>query len=195
MKKDQSKNGAAEIEETDAAEQESNVGTLEQEASEQDQPEQNDGRTPREGYAKCLFGSGDDAGMVVVKDGGMVVAEIDDVLIQIPVTREAIEASCEKYTTEITDADGVVHRLSGMDAAVVSKYLHAMESLRGEIRTDAKKDRLQTDEYYRNRFWNFVSFGGGTRSGRKVEPVKADALEGLSAAEIIAYMKKQGLVS
>lgn len=118
-----------------------------------------------EGYIETLFGSGDEAGLVVVKTDGREVFRVSDVTHPMPVTQDALEHAFNGYTFMVVDTDGNEHILCGMLAAAAAKYVHGIESVRSGIRQDCKKGAVPTAAAARKRFADFTQVGGSTRAG------------------------------
>lgn len=137
------------------------------------------------GFVRSLFGSGKKAGIVSVKDKGKVVATLNDVIVHVPVTREALEEVFKAYKHKVVGTDGTVHVLTGIDAAACAKWGHAAESIRGEMRQDAKDGVLKTDDTYRGMFAAFRNIGGGARGGRRA-PALSKAEEAEATAKAMA---------
>lgn len=145
------------------------------------------------GYVRTLFGSGDDAGTVVVNAKGRELARYYDVTHPFPVTREALEYAFRGMAWVVVDVDGTEHTLTGIDAAAAAKYQHSVEAVRGSIRTDLLKGRPVSPELAQHRFDAAVTFGGKTRSGGRVVATEGE-LENLSKEEIIKLLKARGAV-
>lgn len=146
------------------------------------------------GFVWCLFGKD---GTCEIKDKGKLVLTLKNVLVQYPVTAAAIEACCKDYEYVVKDIDGKEYKLSGVHAAVLSKYDHALETIRGLGRPVRDKDGTVTrtglpGPSLLQRFLTFTGFGGRQRSGG----IATETLDSFNAqnfgsdAEALAALKR-----
>lgn len=103
-----------------------------------------------QGYTRCLFGSGEDAGTFEV-NGSLALDKSEKNLPKVslftmsdaecwfPITDATLKASCKDYSYSFEDVDGKEHAFTGWQAAVLKAYSHAMESVRSFVRTEATR--------------------------------------------------------
>lgn len=133
------------------------------------------------GFVWCLFGKD---GTCAIKDQGKTILTLTNVLVQYPVTPAAIEACCKGYEYVVKDIDGKEYPLTGVHAAVLSKYDHSLETIRGLGRpTRNKKGEViragLPGPSLLQRFLGFTGFGGRQRSGGTIA---AETLDSFNAS-------------
>lgn len=148
------------------------------------------------GYVWCLFGKD---GTCEINGKGMPVPLIlKNVLLQYPITKAAIEDCCKEYEYVVKDVDGKEYSFTGIHAAVLSKYDHALETIRGLGRPVLDKKGKVTRNglpgpALLQRFMAFTGFGGRQRSGGTVSAETLDSFNANnfgSDAEALAALKR-----
>ena len=149
------------------------------------------------GYVWTIFGDKD--GLLEIHDKGKLVVSLKNALVQFPVTPAAIAECCKDYEYVVTDVDGKEYPFRGVNAAVLSKYDHALETVRGLGRpTRNKKGEVTRTGLpaasLLQRFLTFTGFGGRQRSGvvmpaETLESFNADNFG--SADEALAALKAE----
>lgn len=138
------------------------------------------------------------------KDGKIIVKDsvtkkdvtLNNPVLHVPVTTEAIAAACKDYSFVVVDTDGKEHVLKGVEAAAVAKYWHGAESVIGLARgKNTKKgiiSGLPAAEVVA-RLAQLCKLGGSQSGGSKT--IAEDELDGMSAEEIKAFLRTRGFVA
>jgi hypothetical protein len=148
------------------------------------------------GTVKHQLGNGDKKVFAVqyqpAGGGPKVKREYTGVFVNFPVTPEALDAAFEKYTFTV---GGV--QLKGTQAAAAAKWLHAIESVRGDVRKalEAGLVEVTSEDSVRRMFLEYTG-PSGERRGFTPTVVSKDTVAAFIAAGdtegLMAYLAKQG---
>lgn len=148
------------------------------------------------GTVKHQLGNGDKKVFSVqyqpASGGPKVKREYTGVFVNFPVTPDALATAFEKYTFKVGDIE-----LKGIQAAAASKWLHAIESVRGDVRKalEAGLTDATLEDNVRRMFLEYVG-PSGERRGFTPTVVSKDAVAAFIAAGdtdgLMAYLAKQG---
>lgn len=144
------------------------------------------------------MGTGKEAGKKVFtvkyrpngEDGPQVSRQYTNIRVNVPVSEEALAQAFSKYTFTV---GGV--KLTGVHAAAAAKFIHAVESVRGDVRK-ALESGLAADESTVRRMFAEYQGPSGERGGFKQVQVSEEKVAEFVAngdhAGLMAYLAQQG---